>query len=83
MSIAVFSNASDVWAPMWHDSAVHILSTVAHAGAPSRNTRDWHGGWWKHWRQVDLAPVSGRVLAAMPVLFTPFADATEFDRREQ
>ena len=79
LTIAVFSNASDGWAVLWLDGAMHILRAFADRGAPARRVRDWTGRWWTASGAADLVPIGNRVLAASPVMGNPFMDSSEIE----
>ena len=72
MDISVLTNAIDGLAHPWVDGAMQILQTYERRGG-----RRWRGRWWTMWGAVDLLPVRGQVLVAMPALFNPFMDAAE------
>jgi CubicO group peptidase (beta-lactamase class C family) len=75
--VSVVSNAVDGLADRWLDGAVDILATFAKHGAPTKEVRDWTGRWWSLWAAVDLVPMGGKVIAAVPSLLNPFTDASE------
>ena len=77
ITISVLTNSLDGLAHPWIEGAVHIVDTFARRGAPSAGLRQWRGRWWTIWNAVDLVPVRGRVLVAMPALFSPFTDTSE------
>ena len=77
IAIAVLTNSIDGLAHPWIEGAVHIVDAFARGGAPSRSLRRWRGRWWTLWNAVDLVPVRGKVLVAMPALFNPLLDASE------
>ena len=77
IAISVLTNSIDGFAHPWIEGAVHILDTFARRGAPSPRLRQWRGRWWTIWNAIDLVPVRGRILVAMPALFAPFTDSSE------
>lgn len=77
ISVSVLTNAADGLSTPWLDGVLHILQTFADAGAPTPELADWTGRWWSVWGPVDLVPVGGRVLVAMPNLPQPLEKATE------
>jgi CubicO group peptidase (beta-lactamase class C family) len=79
LAISVLTNAADGLSHQWLDGCVHILRGFARNGAPSRKTAPWTGRWWSLWGAVDLVPMRDKVLAASPVLFNPWMDASEIE----
>jgi hypothetical protein len=77
IAVSLVSNAVDGLADRWLDGAIHILATFAKHGAPNSQVRDWTGRWWSLWAAVDLVPMGGKVIAAVPSLPNPFTDASE------
>jgi hypothetical protein len=78
-AISILSNSIDGAAPAWIDGCFGILRTFKTRGAPDRGLRDWTGRWWTVWGATDLVPMGNRVLAANPVFFNPFMDASEIE----
>ncbi|MBM3599100.1 MAG: beta-lactamase family protein [Alphaproteobacteria bacterium] len=79
LTVSVLTNSVDGLAHPWLDGIMHILQRFAKDGAPQRRVRDWTGRWWSTWGAVDLVPVGGKVVVAVPALFNPFMDATELE----
>jgi CubicO group peptidase (beta-lactamase class C family) len=79
LAISILSNSIDGAAPAWIDGCFGILRTFRTRGAPDRRLRDWTGRWWTVWGATDLVPMGNRVLAANPVFFNPFMDASEIE----
>ena len=77
LAISVVTNAVDGLADRWLDGAIHILARFAKHGAPAGEVSDWNGRWWSLWGAVDLVPMGGKVMVAVPSLPNPFADASE------
>lgn len=77
LAIALLTNSIDGLAHPWIEGAVHIVDGFARRGVPSPSLRRWSGRWWTMWNAIDLVPVRGKVLVAMPALFNPFFDASE------
>lgn len=77
LAVSVVTNAVDGAADRWLDGAIHTLATFSKHGAPSGKVRDWTGRWWSLWAAVDLVPMGGKVIAAVPSLPNPFTDAGE------
>lgn len=77
ISVSVLTNAADGLAPAWIDGVMHVLQVFAEGGAPTPEVADWTGRWWNAWGPVDLVPVGGKVLAAMPNLFRPLEKVPE------
>ena len=80
IAVSVLTNSIDGLAHFWLDGAIHILRTFQRHGPPARRLTAWSGRWWTVWNAVDLVPVRGKVLVAMPALFNPFLDAAEIRR---
>jgi D-alanyl-D-alanine carboxypeptidase len=80
LALSVLTNSIDGLAHFWLDGALHILRTFARHGVPARTSRAWTGRWWTMWNAVDLVPVKGKVLVAMPAYFNPFMDAAQLKR---
>jgi CubicO group peptidase (beta-lactamase class C family) len=79
IAISILSNSVDGAAPAWIDGCLGILRAFKTRGAPDRRLRDWTGRWWTVWGATDLVPMGNRVLAANPVFFNPFMDASEIE----
>jgi len=79
VAISILSNSIDGAAPAWIDGCFGILRAFKTRGAPDRRLRDWTGRWWTVWGATDLVPMGNRVLAANPVFFNPFMDASEIE----
>jgi CubicO group peptidase (beta-lactamase class C family) len=77
LAISIGTNANDGLANQWIDGALHIMNAFAQNGAPEPAVADWTGRWWSHWGPFDLVPMGGKVVAAVPAMLTPFADASE------
>ena len=77
LAISVFTNAIDGACDLWMEGVLHILSRFSQAGVPDPALADWRGQWWDLWRAVDLVPVGGKVLVAMPALAKPLDHAPE------
>jgi CubicO group peptidase (beta-lactamase class C family) len=77
LAVSVVTNAVDGPTDRWLDGAIDILACFANRGAPSSEVLDWTGRWWSVWGAIDLLPVGGRVMVAVPSLSNPFVDATE------
>ncbi|MGD0188468.1 MAG: serine hydrolase domain-containing protein [Roseiarcus sp.] len=77
LTISILTNATDGFAGLWVDGALHILRTFAARGAPKESVRDWGGRWWTMSGVLDLVPVGNVVLVANPQALNPFLDATE------
>jgi CubicO group peptidase (beta-lactamase class C family) len=77
LALSVLTNAIDGLAHFWMDGAIQVLRAFAENGPPARRLRDWSGRWCTLWNAVDLVPMGGKVLVAMPGLFNPFLDASE------
>jgi CubicO group peptidase (beta-lactamase class C family) len=77
IAVSVVCNAVDGLADRWLDGAIQILATFAKHGAPDNQVRDWTGRWWSLWAAMDLVPVGGKVIVAVPSLPAPFMDASE------
>lgn len=79
LTISVFTNATDGWAPIWVDGAMHILRAFAQRGAPQKRVRDWTGRMWTSGSAFDLVPIGDRVLVATPQAINPFMDVAEIE----
>ncbi len=79
LAVAVITNASDGWATLWADRALHILRHFQEKGGPSQSTEGWSGRWWSTWGAVDLVATGERVYAVNPALSAPFSGATEIE----
>jgi hypothetical protein len=79
LAVSILSNSIDGAAPAWIDGCFGILRAFKTRGAPDRRLRDWTGRWWTVWGATDLVPIGNRVLAANPVFFNPFMDASEIE----
>jgi CubicO group peptidase (beta-lactamase class C family) len=77
LAVSVVTNAVDGAADRWLDGAIHILASFAKRGAPTSEIHDWTGRWWTLWGAVDLVPMGGKVIVAVPSLPNPFTDAGE------
>jgi CubicO group peptidase (beta-lactamase class C family) len=77
IAVSVLTNSIDGLAHLWLDGAIHVLRIFERHGAPARQVPAWNGRWWTMWNAVDLVPVRGMVLVAMPALFNPFMDAAK------
>ena len=77
VAISIVTNANDGLANPWIDGALHIMNAFALNGAPESAVAGWTGRWWSHWGALDLVPMGGKVLAAVPATLTPLADASE------
>jgi D-alanyl-D-alanine carboxypeptidase len=77
LAVSVVTNAVDGLADRWLDGAIYILACFAKHGAPTSEVRDWTGRWWSLWGAVDLVPMGGKVMVAVPSLPNPFTDASE------
>jgi len=79
LAVSVLTNAVDGWAHLWLDGVVHILQSFSRHGAPTREVKDWTGRWWSLWGVVDLVPMGGKALVAVPGMSTPFLNASELE----
>jgi D-alanyl-D-alanine carboxypeptidase len=79
LTISVLTNAIDGLAHPWFDGIHHILKAFRGGGAPASNLTDWTGRWWTLWGAIDLVPIGGKVVGAIPASFTPFTDASEIE----
>jgi CubicO group peptidase (beta-lactamase class C family) len=79
LTVSVLTNAADGLSHFWQDGIVQILRRFAKDGAPTRRLADWNGRWWSLWGTIDLIATGKRLLAAMPVYFDPFIDASEIE----
>lgn len=77
LAISVLTNSGDGLAGPWLDGIVQILRAFARHGAPTRRTAGWTGRWWSPGGCTDLVPVANKVIAANPLGFNPFMDASE------
>jgi CubicO group peptidase (beta-lactamase class C family) len=77
VAVSVVTNAVDAPTDRWLEGPVHILAGFAKHGEPNNEVRDWTGRWWSLWAAVDLVPIGGKVIAAVPSLPNPFTDASE------
>jgi len=77
LAVSVVTNAVDGAADRWVEGVAHILATFAKEGAPTHQVRGWTGRWWSFWGAVDLVPMGGKVMVAVPSLPNPFTDASE------
>ena len=77
LAISVFTNAIDGPSDGWMEGVLHILACFAKGGAPAPALADWRGRWWNLWHAVDLVPVGGKVLIAIPALGKPLDHAGE------
>jgi len=79
LAISVLTNSSDGFAHPWLDGVVLILKAFAEAGAPRADLADWTGRWWSPWGAVDLVPMGGKVLVAMPGFVDPVGKMSELE----
>jgi CubicO group peptidase (beta-lactamase class C family) len=77
LAVSLLINAVEGPADQWMDGILHILATFAKHGAPNSEVRDWTGRWWTLWGAVDLVAMGETVMAAVPSLPNPFAEASE------
>jgi CubicO group peptidase (beta-lactamase class C family) len=77
LAISVLTNAADGFAHPWLDGVMRILKAFAEAGAPRAELADWSGRWWSLWGAVDLVPMGGKVLVAIPGFLDPVRNMTE------
>jgi CubicO group peptidase (beta-lactamase class C family) len=77
LAVSIVTNAVDGAADRWVEGVVHIVATFAKQGAPTNQVRGWTGRWWSLWGAVDLVPMRGKVMVAVPSLPNPFTDASE------
>lgn len=77
LAISVLTNSGDGLAGPWLDGIVHILRAFARNGAATRRTAGWTGRWWSPGGCTDLVPMANKVVAANPLGFNPFMDASE------
>jgi D-alanyl-D-alanine carboxypeptidase len=75
----VLTNAIDGLAHPWLDGIHHILKAFSNGGAPASDLTGWTGRWWTLWGAIDLVPIGGKVVGAIPASFTPFTDASEME----
>jgi CubicO group peptidase (beta-lactamase class C family) len=83
LALSVLTNAVDGLAHFWLDGAIHILRAFAQNGAPLRKVSGWAGRWWTLWGAIDLVPMGGKVMVAIPAYFSPFMDASELEVRSR
>src|SRR5262249_5668339 len=74
---SLVTNALDGPTDRWLDGTINILTCFAKRGAPTGEVHDWTGRWWSLWGAIDLVPMGGKVMVAVPSLQNPFTDATE------
>jgi CubicO group peptidase (beta-lactamase class C family) len=77
LTVSIVTNALDGPTDRWLDGTINILTCFAKLGAPTGEVRDWTGRWWSLWGAIDLVPMGGKVMVAVPALQNPFTDATE------
>lgn len=77
LTVSVFTNAVDGWAPLWLDGILSILRTYAKHGPPARKVAGWTGRWWSSWGASDLLPMGNKVLVASPGWANPFLEPSE------
>jgi CubicO group peptidase (beta-lactamase class C family) len=77
LAVSVVTNAVDGPTDQWLDGTINILTCFAKRGAPTGEVRDWTGRWWSLWGAIDLVPMGGKVMVAVPALPNPLTDATE------
>jgi len=79
LTVSVLTNAADGNPQLLLEGVVHILRAFAEAGPPAKALSGWSGRWWSLWDAVDLVPMGGKVLAALPGQANPFADVAELE----
>jgi CubicO group peptidase (beta-lactamase class C family) len=77
VTVSIVTNAVDAPTDRWLEGVVHILACFAKHGASANEARDWAGRWWALLGAIDLVPMGGKVVIAVPSLPNPFMDASE------
>jgi hypothetical protein len=77
IAVSLVTNAVDAPTDRFLEGVIHILASFAKHGAPSNDVRDWTGRWWALLGAIDLVPIGGTVIIAVPSLPNPFLDPSE------
>jgi D-alanyl-D-alanine carboxypeptidase len=77
IAVSLVTNAIDAPTDLWLEGVIHILASFAKHGAPTNQARDWTGRWWALLGAIDLVPMGGKVMIAVPSLPNPFVDMSE------
>src|SRR5262249_1348186 len=79
LALSIVTNTVERYASLLMDGSLQIMGAFAQRGAPDRRLSDWTGRWWSLWTPIDLVAMGDRVLALMPPLLNPIADASEIE----
>jgi CubicO group peptidase (beta-lactamase class C family) len=77
VAVSIVTNAVDAPTDRWLEGAVHIMASFAEHGISANEACDWAGRWWALLGAIDLVPMGGKVVIAVPSLPNPFIDASE------
>jgi CubicO group peptidase (beta-lactamase class C family) len=77
VTVSIVTNAVDAPTDRWLEGVIQILACFAKHPASANEVRDWAGRWWALLGAIDLVPMGGKVIIALPSLPNPFTDASE------